>query len=164
MLSTACKCNRIGSVGEDCDKMTGKYKCKKIKVECCNLCVCLPFTGKCRCRPGVKGPQCDQCPAHWHLAGHGCVPGPSQSCQRLKCQYGAMCHQMGSRVECSCQLNCSVHNQSASTPVWLVVCLRTSTQSNLLCLLFLVVPLMEHSICRIVIFVSTCVGYKREFT
>lgn len=92
----------------------------------------LPFqilTGKCRCRPGVKGLQCDQCPPHWHLAGHGCVPGPSHSCQRLKCQYGAVCRQMGTRVECSCQLNCSVHNQSATSPV----CASDGTQHPSLC-------------------------------
>lgn len=102
-----CKCNRIGSVSEDCDRVSGK----------------------CRCRPGVKGLQCDQCPPHWHLAGHGCVPGPSHSCQRLKCQYGAVCRQMGTRVECSCQLNCSVHNQSATSPV----CASDGTQHPSLC-------------------------------
>lgn len=135
-------------------------------LKCDNTVSLFIHAGKCRCRPGVKGLQCDQCPPHWHLAGHGCVPGPSHSCQRLKCQYGAVCRQMGTRVECSCQLNCSVHNQSATSPVWCVVhTLYLALQSNhLFPSCYQLVPLMEHSIHRSATFASTCVGCRREFT
>ncbi|KAI2803475.1 hypothetical protein BLOT_007606 [Blomia tropicalis] len=93
-----CSCNRFGSLSEDCDKLTGK----------------------CRCRAGVTGLKCDQCHnTEWQLTNRGCVPIKTEQfngnpCQHHQCHYGAICLHNGINAHCTCQLDCPKTNQSSN--------------------------------------------------
>ncbi|XP_076451600.1 agrin-like isoform X2 [Babylonia areolata] len=82
----ACNCNRMGSVRDDCNQMTGR----------------------CMCKPLVSGMKCDRCSNGRLVGPTGCddefLPA---SCSEVQCQEGAVCRlRSDGKPECLCSLIC----------------------------------------------------------
>ena len=122
----ACECNKLGSVGSECDLDNGQCTCKKNVIgrqcnqckesywniksgEGCTECKCNPlgslslscdqFNGTCSCRPGVTGVKCDEClPNHYGFSGDGCKP--------CNCDmFGSLSKQCDIFGKCKCREN-----------------------------------------------------------
>ncbi|BET00155.1 Kazal-type serine protease inhibitor domain [Nesidiocoris tenuis] len=87
-----CGCSLFGSVRDDCEQMTGK----------------------CVCKPGVRGDKCDTCSNSKHiLTSAGCVNADSStpvptSCSQVVCYFGAVCEERHHRASCVCSATCPV--------------------------------------------------------
>lgn len=83
-----CHCDVSAGYNPDCDKSTGKCRCRENHYQPNGVTVCLPCdcyhvgsystqcdheTGQCRCRDGVIGQKCDSCPnAYAEVTLQGC--------------------------------------------------------------------------------------------
>lgn len=78
---SVCQCNKVGSIQETCD----------------------PITGECQCKPGVGGLKCDRClPGFWGLSR--IVSESQPGCMLCDCsKFGSVredCEQMTGRCVC----------------------------------------------------------------
>lgn len=60
---SACNCDPVGSVRDDCEQMTGL----------------------CSCKTGITGMKCNQCPNGSKMGMAGCEKGEGQVCGTQKC-------------------------------------------------------------------------------
>ncbi|XP_022255732.1 agrin-like isoform X2 [Limulus polyphemus] len=84
-----CGCNEYGSVRDDCEQTTGR----------------------CVCKPKVKGMKCDVCPSGKVLEHRGCVNESlsrmiGESCDSRTCQFGATCREEHGQEQCVCDFKC----------------------------------------------------------
>ncbi|XP_076369513.1 agrin-like isoform X2 [Tachypleus tridentatus] len=87
----SCGCSEYGSVRDDCEQTTGR----------------------CVCKPNIKGMKCDNCTSGKVLDHRGCVDESlsrrtSESCDGVTCQYGATCREELGKVQCICDFKCSL--------------------------------------------------------
>ncbi|KAI5705223.1 hypothetical protein M8J75_013109 [Diaphorina citri] len=103
----ACECSTSGSLGDECDSISGQCQCKENRAgRTCDQCAsglgnlaldcppcdcdplgtlsvpqpCHPVSGTCYCQPGVTGDRCDQCDiGYWNFTVNGCT---SCNCNR----------------------------------------------------------------------------------
>ncbi|KAI1287357.1 Agrin [Halotydeus destructor] len=86
-----CECNPSGSVRADCEQTTGK----------------------CVCKPGVRGIKCQHCPPGTVLSPRGCAHGKvaqhvhGRSCKELQCQHSAECVETMDGSQCICDNLCA---------------------------------------------------------
>lgn len=91
---TPCNCSPYGSVRNDCEQMSGR----------------------CVCKPGIRGAKCDICPDGQQVTPTGCTGlyfpfgGTVERCGNETCQFGAQCKHvadgLSSSLKCSCDISC----------------------------------------------------------
>ncbi|ESO09150.1 hypothetical protein HELRODRAFT_169094 [Helobdella robusta] len=93
----ACNCSTFGSLRTDCEQSTGK----------------------CLCKPGYSGPQCQICPNGEHVASYGYhVKKNGKRCVNdLNCKYGGKCKKVGQNIECVCPASCVESSVSSLSAV-----------------------------------------------
>ncbi|XP_026676062.1 agrin-like [Diaphorina citri] len=94
-----CGCSQFGSVREDCEQMTGR----------------------CVCKPGVKGSKCNEClDPNKKLGPNGCMPDDTttplaDSCRDKECYFGAKCIQENGVPSCECIMSCPKDEDNTQT-------------------------------------------------
>uniref|UniRef100_A0A8D9EBI7 Agrin n=1 Tax=Cacopsylla melanoneura TaxID=428564 RepID=A0A8D9EBI7_9HEMI len=94
-----CGCSQFGSVREDCEQMTGR----------------------CVCKPGVKGSKCTEClDPNKKLGPNGCMPDDittpmADSCRDKECYFGAKCVLENGEPTCECIMSCPKDEDSTQT-------------------------------------------------
>ncbi|XP_069117853.1 agrin-like isoform X2 [Argopecten irradians] len=134
-----CTCYEKGSISITCNPVTRECSCKPgVGGKQCNRCLpgywglalnqdsvgCVPCnchtlgrlrgdcdqsTGKCFCRPKIRGSKCDRCPnGNLIVSRYGCPEDPNvlpipRTCREVQCGFGGTCVEFDNRAFCDCE-------------------------------------------------------------